>query len=357
MKILFLSPHFYPHIGGVETHVMELSRELIKRDYQVKVITTKHDDSLIPEEIVEGVEVVRMDPKYMSSKRSVWTWMTKRASDFDQADIVHIHDVFWWFLPEAILRQRRAYITFHGWEGEYPIPWKSKTWRFLADRMTKQSIHIGEYIQRYYPGKSSVITYGATNQKLLPQADKSRVLVLGRLSPDNDLPYVLEGLKLIKQELPQIEFTFLGDGPLAHQASELGDVLGFQPDITKHLAANQWVITSSYLSILDSLAAGRGVFSVYSNPLKADYLKLHPAAAAIYIASSPAELAANFIGAFREQAAHSLVINLAAKWAQSQTWSKLADVYEGVWRDSNYRYQMEKLKLDGLLDLNTQLHK
>ena len=43
MTILMLSKYFYPHIGGVETHVEKVSRELIKLGHKVTVVTMKHD--------------------------------------------------------------------------------------------------------------------------------------------------------------------------------------------------------------------------------------------------------------------------------------------------------------------------
>src|SRR6266576_1167024 len=39
MKIVFLCRLFYPHIGGVEKHVMEVSQRLIKKGHEVTVIT------------------------------------------------------------------------------------------------------------------------------------------------------------------------------------------------------------------------------------------------------------------------------------------------------------------------------
>ena len=41
MKIAQISPYFYPHIGGVETHVHELSRELGLRGHEVHIYTSK----------------------------------------------------------------------------------------------------------------------------------------------------------------------------------------------------------------------------------------------------------------------------------------------------------------------------
>jgi len=61
MKIAQLSPYFYPHLGGVESHVLELSKHLIDLGHEVFVVTTKLEGTK-SEEIVEGVPVKRVDP-------------------------------------------------------------------------------------------------------------------------------------------------------------------------------------------------------------------------------------------------------------------------------------------------------
>ncbi|MBS3782601.1 MAG: glycosyltransferase family 4 protein [Candidatus Thermoplasmatota archaeon] len=61
MKIAQLSPYFYPHLGGVESHVLELSKQLINLGHEVFVVTTKLEDTE-SEDVVEGVPVKRVEP-------------------------------------------------------------------------------------------------------------------------------------------------------------------------------------------------------------------------------------------------------------------------------------------------------
>ncbi len=61
MKIAQLTPYFYPHLGGVESHVLELSKKLIDMGHEVFVVTTKLDDTE-EEDVVEGVPVKRVEP-------------------------------------------------------------------------------------------------------------------------------------------------------------------------------------------------------------------------------------------------------------------------------------------------------
>lgn len=54
MKILQVHSFFYPHVGGSETYVLELSKRLVHRGHQVLVITSKLPGT--PErECIEGI--------------------------------------------------------------------------------------------------------------------------------------------------------------------------------------------------------------------------------------------------------------------------------------------------------------
>ena len=46
MKIAQICPRFYPDIGGVETHVYEISRRLAK-EFELEILTTDPSGKLI----------------------------------------------------------------------------------------------------------------------------------------------------------------------------------------------------------------------------------------------------------------------------------------------------------------------
>ena len=90
MRILQVSPFFYPHAGGVESHVRAISGELARRGHDVTVLTSSHDRTLPEREERDGYRIVRtrplaiafntpIDPRLRSAIRSIPT------------DIVHLH--------------------------------------------------------------------------------------------------------------------------------------------------------------------------------------------------------------------------------------------------------------------------
>jgi len=90
MKILQVSPYFHPHVGGVESHVRDLSEHLMKRGHQVDVATSTHEKGLSPKDQHRGVNVYRL------KSLGVWfsTPITLEITPFilkNDYDIVHTH--------------------------------------------------------------------------------------------------------------------------------------------------------------------------------------------------------------------------------------------------------------------------
>src|SRR5260221_12614512 len=123
MKVVFLSRLFYPHIGGVEKHVMEVSRELIKKGHEVTVITERLDilDSRFhgndrTKENIDGIIVYRIPVggEDWFKKFRVWREMWQLRKVWQDVDIIHAHDAFFWYLPFRFFYNKKIFTTFHG---------------------------------------------------------------------------------------------------------------------------------------------------------------------------------------------------------------------------------------------------
>ncbi len=158
MNILFLCRLYYPHVGGVEKHVEKISG-ILSRKHQIKIITEKYDPSLKDYEKINGIEIYRMPP---GNKRQIWAWMKRNKHLLGWANIIHAHDVFFWVFPYRIMHpKKKIFVTFHGWEGKYPISIKNKMVRKLSEWFAKGNICVGDFICKWYGTKSDLITYGA----------------------------------------------------------------------------------------------------------------------------------------------------------------------------------------------------
>ncbi len=89
MKIAQLSPYMYPHLGGVESHVLELSKSLKKRGHEPVIITTRLEGTK-KKEMVEGVPVIRVEPIAILLSTPIVPNVQKVLMDMD-CDIIHAH--------------------------------------------------------------------------------------------------------------------------------------------------------------------------------------------------------------------------------------------------------------------------
>ncbi|AFL66424.1 group 1 glycosyl transferase [Desulfurococcus amylolyticus] len=59
MKILFIVPRYYPHIGGVEYVVKSVAERLVKLGYDVAVLAGEPGVERPVEEEIDGVHIVK----------------------------------------------------------------------------------------------------------------------------------------------------------------------------------------------------------------------------------------------------------------------------------------------------------
>ncbi|MEK7550909.1 MAG: glycosyltransferase [Patescibacteria group bacterium] len=239
MKILFLAQHKWPHIGGVEKHIRAVSEELRKKNYDVKIIS---------EEDIKYPKIKFLGLLY------IWFWLFKNRNLITGSHLVHIHDVFVWYLPFRFLYPRKpVFTTFHGWEGVYPIPWKNIFLKRIANRLSWASIVIGKYIEKYYGIKANRIMYGGTRQKALgTRKIKNMIVWLGRQDKDTGIN---EFKKWIKKQNKKYLVTYV--------SNELN------PE--KYLRKAEYCVPGGYLSYIEAKSYGSKIMTFANNPLKEDY--------------------------------------------------------------------------------------
>jgi len=331
MKIVFVTRYFWPHVGGVEKHVEEISNVLISKGHKIIIITEQYSEGLKGRELKNGVEVIRFTfPKIKYfGLLNIWWWVFKNRKLFYEADIVHAHDVTLWLLPLKILNPRKAlYSTFHGWEGHYPIPLIYKLLKKLAGVISIGTIAVGDYINKWYGVKSDLVTYGGINTAALHSKryhdsnhgiNKSinkvsnSIVFLGRLEEDTGLKQFLRELRIKNLKF---NFDFVGDGSLRNECEKHGKVYGFT-DPEPFLEKAEYCVPGGYLSALEALSYGCKLKLYWNNPLKEDYWKLSP----FY------KFANNPNSALKRQ---KLEV-----WLKNHSWEKVTDLYLKIWKGIN----------------------
>ena len=337
-KLLFLCKYFWPHIGGVETHVLQVSTELMKRGYEITIFTEQHDSSLPLFDEKSGIRVFRIPQESLQNKWTVWKWMFLHLPVLISSDIIHAHDVMWWYWPfRFVLLQQRAYTTFHGYEGTHEPRLGAILSRKLSEFLSHKTICIGDWMRKWYHTNPYAVNYGAAScsPASLFQVRPNSIVFIGRLSEDTG---ILAYIRAVQQLKGKFTLDIFGQGPLK---KEVLGIIYNSPFITyqeetsypeKELARHRYAFVSRYLTMIEAQQIGRLVFAQWNTAIKRDYLRSFPTANCIHAFHDPKDLVKTLEDVQKNLGKEKRFIRKAQSWALLQRWSKVADMYEDVWK-------------------------
>lgn len=331
MKIVFLTRRFWPDRGGVEKHVYEISKILIKKGHSVTVVTETEGKS----SEIDNIKILRMPnlPNGKKRKFSIWLWMIRNRKVFQVADIVHAHDVYYQYFPlKIIFLSKKSFITFHGYE-TYPITRKAKIIRKISEKLASGNIVVGSFMEKWYGVKPTFIIYGGVKppKKNTKARKLNSAIFIGRLDEHTGIMEYAKAVEEIKKTNPKFSLKILGEGPYFKRLTSFKPI-GFKENSSDYLPKYGFAFVSRYLSILEALASKRLVFALYDNPVKKDYLEMTPFINFIITADSGEKLARK-IRYFQNNPKQAYkFINAGYKWVKDQTWESVADVYLRLWR-------------------------
>lgn len=346
MKILFITPNFLPHLGGVEKHIDSLCKEMLKDGHHITVLVQKFDNSYKDYEKKDNLEIIRIKKKKnrLARRWGMFCYMIVNIRKILKYDIIHFHDysTFYSFglgvYPFLKLFQKDIYITFHGWEGDVP-PRKSVVFkRRLTQRLTTANISIGHFISKWYGTKADIVSYGGVKRvRDLSKNKEEYVLFIGRLAEDTGIFDYLKAWAEISKNT-SLEFVICGDGVLKEglkryvEQNHIQRVVfnGFVSDVEKYIKDAKIVFTSGYLGILEAFSYKKNVIAIYKNELKKDYLIMMPNYEnMMWVIDNKVE---NIANAFNEAIDDNMKKEIAYKYSLENSWEKVKKDYYRLWK-------------------------
>jgi glycosyltransferase involved in cell wall biosynthesis len=346
---LMFTPAYPPLVGGVEKHLFEVCGALREQGKNGKVV-------VLHAPLSNEKDVLWLDPQPILKLLPKTRWLRlgaqfiKIVSQHPNA-ILHFHDygVLWPFLSiiKTMGWSKRSFITFHGWEGNYPLDANVIAKRQKCAALTAGNIAAGDFIPRWYGTPADAVVYGGVHPEQFSSVGDAQTLplsaaYLGRFEPDNGILEIVaawrENHRATGQKIP---LRLFGSGSLepqlaALQSEEDVDLKVAPPvaEVSVILKNHPLVFASGYLTILEALCARRIVFAYYNNPLREEYLRLHPAANAMFICGSAQDVRAGLQQLQDSPAEVYARAQQSWRWAQTQTWERLAQTYLQLWKKS-----------------------
>lgn len=259
LRVAMVAARALPLMGGVETHVHEVSRRLAAAGVDVTVVTTDTSGKLPVDEIMSGYRVRRF-PSYPRSRDYYLSPGLVRhlLRAHDDYDVVHIQGVHTLVAPAALAAARRAglpsVLTFHtgGNSSGLRESLRSTQWKLLGPllRSAAALVAVCEYERHKFARalkipESSIRLIRNGSEPLpidtsAPRMEGSPLLIsVGRLERYKGHHRILRAMPAILRQAPDARLVLIGNGPyeqpLHDMAAELGvadrlSIRSFGPD-------------------------------------------------------------------------------------------------------------------------------
>jgi glycosyltransferase involved in cell wall biosynthesis len=357
MSILFLTRSYHPNIGGVEKHIEKISEVLLKQGHEITIISetpsmsdsndyqsNSSTDNLIVNKNIRIIYIKAGKHDWFKKFR-IWKELIFKFALILQADIVHAHDVYFWYLPfRFLLPFKKSFVTFHGYEGNRLPTRRSIFMHKISEVLSNGNICIGKFLVKWYGTDADIISYGAVDKRYLKQNGKfnakyKKGLYIGRLELETGILEYLKAIKVLKDKGIKVSVDVLGEGSLGNAAREFARVndlpisfRGFIQNVEKILPEYSFAFVSRYLGILEALAFRLPIIAHYNNAIKKDYLEMTPFSKFIKIAGSKEEIAKGL----EEILGRSNKENTDGyEWVKNNTWEEMVSLYLELW-NKNY---------------------
>ncbi len=244
LRILMVTPRYFPEMGGVETHVSQVAPRLARAGAAVTILTTDRSGRLPTRETADGVEILR-----------VRAWPAGR--DYHLApglaayvvrgrwDVVHCQSYHTLVAPLAMLAARRAglpyVVTFHGGGHSSRLreALRGGQWALLRPLLAGAArliaiarFEIGLYGRRLgLPPERFALIPNGTDLAFAPRpapraGDAPLIVSVGRLERYKGHQRAIAALPHVLPAFPQARLRIVGAGPYEAELRALALRLG-----------------------------------------------------------------------------------------------------------------------------------
>lgn len=358
MKIVQVCPRYYPDIGGVETHVKEISERLVKRGFEVEVVCTDPTGKHPKKGIINGVKVRRFrsiapyDAYFFAPQ--IYFYLKKA-----KCDVIHAHNYH--ALPAffaALAKNNRKFVFTSHYHGRGHTGLRNilhKPYKFFgsgifrkADRVICVSHYEKELIKENFDlsdEKLVCVPNGINLEEFEIKGsakDKNTILYVGRLERYKGVQHIIRALPYLEN----YKLVIVGKGPYEDELRKLAfsiDVnsriewlkdLSREELLEQYKSAGVFVFLSSFeafgITVAEALASGTPCIVAEKGALKefiADRICF-----GLRNPENVNELAENIIEVSK------LKINLSdlpKDKIKIRSWDEVVDVYEKIYNELN----------------------
>ena len=242
-RVAFVAGHYYPSVGGVESHIEQIARLFARDGHSVEVLTQRHDRSWPRVERLDGVLIRRysvpIPSRTLAVAPALWWQLLRRRHEFD---VIHAHGYHTFAPLAAACADCQPLVFTPHYHGTGHSPFRKllhKPYRRLGAFIVRRSCRVicvsraeARLLESHFPFASDRIRVvpNGVDRELIDAAEPMQlsgrlVMSTGRLESYKHVERTVAAVA----QLPD-EFTLVvtGDGPERRRLENLATALGQQ---------------------------------------------------------------------------------------------------------------------------------
>jgi glycosyltransferase involved in cell wall biosynthesis len=294
------------YYGGVEQHVLEISKRLRERGYELEILATDSSSRVSETTTAQGI-TVRTFPAIASQNSYDFSLGLYNAVKRTTSDIIHVHGFYAFHMPLSALAKKgnqKLIVTIHSCASSsmlrraFRIPYHLFCRRILSNADKIVCVSNEERIKyRNYLGLPSsryaVIPNGVNIQDFaeLPGGSRTEdpyILSVGRLEKCKGFHFLIKSFTQLRKKYPKLKLNIVGTGPYKQNLMQLISNLNLQDTVKIHEKISREKVVSLYkgcalfallssgessgIVVLEALAAKKPVLVTTSYALR-EYVK------------------------------------------------------------------------------------
>ena len=360
MKILWLNWRDIknPEAGGAEIYTHEIAKRLVRKGYEITLITSKFENCKTVE-VIDGVKIIRLGGKYTVYEKAE-RFCKRHSKEYDLIiDEINTRP----FLTPKYINRCKIVALIHQlarefWFYETPFPISFVGYYILENMWLKNYVNIPTITVSNSTAKDLKrlgfkcvhVVYNGLNvtpvNKIPEKSDKPTIIFVGRMKKAKKPQDVIEAFEIIKREIKDAELWMVGDGYMRKilERKNIKDVKFFgylKKELKDELVKRAWIIAVPGVRegwgqvVTDANALGTPAVG-YNVPGLRDSIK--HGYNGLLVDCNPKALAEAIIKILLDDNLRRTLSRNAIKWARRFSWDKSAEKFERIINQLENKY-------------------